>query len=101
MQAGVRACLPRFSELYSASTAMKLFVLPLALAACAFAQNAPAPAPPPPIKSPEVHSDNTVTFRFRNSNAKEVFLAREGTQRVPMQKDDSGVWTITTDALVP
>ncbi len=53
--------------------------------------------PPAPILSPEVHSDHTVTFRFRDPNAKEVFLAREGTQRVPMQKDDQGVWSVTTE----
>jgi hypothetical protein len=32
----------------------------------------PQPDQPPPIISPEVHPDNTVTFRFRNPNAKEV-----------------------------
>jgi len=62
---------------------------------------AQTPAPPPPIISPEVHSDKTVTFRFRDPNAKEVFLSREGATRVPMQKDESGVWSVTTDALEP
>jgi len=55
----------------------------------------------PPINSPEVHSDKTVTFRFRDPNAKEVLLAREGAQRVPMQKDEEGVWSVTTDPLEP
>ena len=64
-------------------------------------QPAPAAAPPPPIISPEVHSDRTVTFRFRDPNAKEVFLSREGVARVAMQKDDQGVWTVTTDPLDP
>ena len=59
-------------------------------------QAQPAQAPPP-IQSPEVHSDNTVTFRFRDPNAKEVFLYREGAQRIAMQKDDQGVWSVTTD----
>lgn len=59
------------------------------------------PKAPPPIISPEVHSDSRVTFRFRAPNAKEVFLAREGAQRVPMQKDEQGVWSLTTDPLEP
>jgi enterochelin esterase-like enzyme len=56
---------------------------------------------PKPVLSPEVHSDNRVTFRFRAPNAKEVLLAREGTQRVPMQRDADGVWSVTTDPLEP
>ena len=62
---------------------------------------APTPRPPAPIVSPEVHSDHTVTFRFRDPNAKEVFLSREGAQRTAMQKDEAGVWSVTTDALEP
>jgi len=57
--------------------------------------------PPPPLISPEVHTDNRVTFRFRDPNAKAVLLALEGTQPVPMQKDAEGVWSITTDPLEP
>lgn len=60
-----------------------------------------APAPPPPVRSPEVNSDNSVTFRLRAPNAKEVLLGREGTQRVPMQKDEQGVWSVKTDPLEP
>src|SRR5260370_27794731 len=54
-----------------------------------------------PIISPEVHADHTVTIRFRDPNAKEVFFAREGAQRVAMQKDDQGLWSLTTDPLPP
>ncbi|MGD0296666.1 MAG: alpha/beta hydrolase-fold protein [Bryobacteraceae bacterium] len=57
--------------------------------------------PPPPIVSPEVHADKTVTFRFRDPNAKEVFLTREGAAKLPMQKDEQGVWSVTTDPLEP
>jgi len=57
--------------------------------------------PPAPIVSPEVHADRSVTFRFRAPTAKEVLLAREGAQRVAMQKDDKGVWSLTTDPLPP
>jgi enterochelin esterase family protein len=48
-----------------------------------------------------VSIDGRVTFRFRAPNAKEVFLAREGAQRLPMQKDEQGVWSVTTDTLEP
>src|SRR5712692_6281683 len=57
--------------------------------------------PPPPLRSPEVHTDHRVTFRFRAPNAQEVLLAREGAQRLPMQKDEQGVWSVTTGSLEP
>ena len=66
-----------------------------------WAQSPQRPQPPAPLISPEVHSDNRVTFRFRAPNAKEVLLAREGTEPVPMQKDEQGVWSVTTDPLEP
>ena len=58
------------------------------------------PQQPPRVQSPEVSADRRVTFRFRAPTAKEVVLSREGT-RVPMQKDESGVWSVTTDPLAP
>jgi enterochelin esterase-like enzyme len=67
----------------------------------------PAPAPPPPpqrppwLNTPEVHSDDSVTFRFLAPNAQEVKLAREGAEPVAMQKDDRGVWTVNTAPLPP
>ena len=62
---------------------------------------AQTPQPPPPLVSPEVHSDKRVTFRFRDLNATQVFLEREGAQPLPMQKDEQGVWSVTTDSLEP
>jgi enterochelin esterase-like enzyme len=56
---------------------------------------------PQPIQSPEVGADRRVTFRLRAPNAKEVFLDREGAKRLPMQKDEQGVWSVTTDPLEP
>lgn len=53
------------------------------------------------VQSPEVLSDHRVTFRFRAPNAKEVLLSREGAPRLPMQKDEQGVWSITTGPLAP
>jgi enterochelin esterase-like enzyme len=68
-------------------------------------QATPAPAPPPQrpvwLVSPEVHPDNTVTFRYHAPNAQDVKLAREGTDPVAMQKDDQGVWSVTTAPLPP
>jgi enterochelin esterase family protein len=58
--------------------------------------------PPMALVTPEVHSDGSVTFRFRAPNAQEVKVTREGTtEPLPMQKDDSGVWSATTPPLPP
>ncbi len=73
----------------------------LFLGAWAVSLLAQAPPPPPPLVSPEVHSDRRVTFRLRAPNAKQVMLAREGAQPVPMQKDEQGVWSVSTDPLEP
>ena len=71
------------------------------LAVCGCAQQSKAAAPPAPRVSPEVHPDGSVTFRFRAPNAKEVQLAREGTEPQAMLKDDQGVWSVTTAPLAP
>lgn len=54
----------------------------------------------PPVRSPEVGSDLRVTFRLRAPNAKDVGVSLAG-KTLPMQKDDQGVWSMTTDALAP
>jgi enterochelin esterase-like enzyme len=79
------------------------FFLSFGLAAAQQAKPAQAPVPqrPPWLDTPEVHSDNSVTFRFLAPNAQEVKLAREGTEQVAMQKDDKGVWSVTTAPLAP
>jgi len=68
-------------------------------------QTKPAPAVPAQrplsLNTPEVHSDNSVTFRFLAPNAQEVKLNREGTDSVAMQKDDKGVWSVNTAPLSP
>jgi enterochelin esterase family protein len=53
------------------------------------------------VRSPEVTHEGRVTFRVRAPNAKEVFVARDGTQRLAMQKDEQGVWSATTEPLEP
>lgn len=78
-----------------------LFFSFLLLAATIIPVFAQLPQQPQPLLSPEVHSDNRVTFRFRAPNVKEVLFAREGVQPVAMQKDEQGVWSITTDPLEP
>jgi enterochelin esterase family protein len=88
-----------------------LFLLTTLLVASATLAQAPAQAPGPkvlpsdlssPIVSPEVHSDGRVTFRFRAPNAKEVAVHVEGlSAALPMQKDEQGVWSVTTDPLAP
>jgi enterochelin esterase-like enzyme len=79
-----------------------LFLI-VATAAPALAQApaSPPPSPPPPVISPEVHSDRTVTFRLRAPNAKEVFVQRDVGARLAMQKDEAGVWSVTTEPLEP
>jgi len=60
-----------------------------------------AQQPPPPVFT-EVQSDHRITFRFRASNAKEVSVAIDSMrQPLPMQKDEQGVWSATTDPLAP
>ncbi len=88
------------------SMCLSATVLPVhAQAPAAAPAQPPAAAQPPmpaPIKSPEVSADRRVTVRFRAPNAKEVMFSREGVPgRVPMTKDDQGVWSITTDSLEP
>ena len=87
---------------------MKLYsaLVSFALVSTALAQDAkpaapPPQMPPPALITPEVHSDNSVTFRFRAPNAQEVKLTREGAEALAMQKDDAGVWTVNTAALPP
>ena len=93
---------------------MKIRILALSLIAlaAALAQNPPAPAPAAPagrgrggfggnaVRSPEVSAEGKVTFRLRAPNAKEVFVTGIG-QRLAMEKNDQGVWSVTTDTLKP
>jgi enterochelin esterase family protein len=52
------------------------------------------------VRSPEVASDKRVTFRLRAPNAKEVGVSLGGNTR-PMQRDEQGVWSVTTEPLDP
>ena len=74
-------------------------------------QNPPAPAPGAAggrgggrgaalPRGPQVAADGRVTFQLRAPNAKEVLVVGFG-QRLAMQKDEQGVWKVTTDPLKP
>jgi enterochelin esterase family protein len=69
----------------------------LVLAAMAIAE----PAYSQRIVSPEVHSDGKITFRLKAPGGKEVCVQCEGVKSSAMQKDDQGVWSLTTEALEP
>jgi enterochelin esterase-like enzyme len=64
-------------------------------------QSPASPIPPTPLVSPDVHADGSVTFRFRAPNAQRVTLNLEGAPRVPMEKDETGVWSVTIPPLSP
>lgn len=79
-----------------------IFSLVLLPALLAGQQTKPAvPEAPKWLTTPEVHSDNSVTFRFLAPNAQQVKLAREGAEPVGMQKDGNGVWSVTTPPMTP
>ncbi|WP_345264114.1 esterase [Nibrella viscosa] len=56
----------------------------------------------PTVVSPQVHPDNTVTFRYLAPNAKDVKLnAQFEKSPLPMTKDAQGVWSVTTGPVKP
>lgn len=96
-------------------TARLYLTLAAALAASSLASARQAPPPPAPaaaastvqagraggpIRSPEIGAEGGVTFRYRAPGAEEVLVSVSG-QRLPMQKDDEGVWSVTSEPLTP
>jgi enterochelin esterase family protein len=69
-----------------------LLVTVLGLAGPAFAQR---------LVSPEVQSDGRVSFRLKAPEAKDVLVHCEGVKASQMQKDDQGVWSLTSEPLEP
>ncbi len=56
----------------------------------------------PPIESPVVHADRTATFTLRAPHAQKVELSGQFLKgNRPMQKDDTGVWSITVGPVEP
>ncbi len=74
--------------------------LPLAVVAQNPTARAPRAPRPVPYISPEVHPDGTATLRLRTPNAKVVAAVLEGAS-MPMQQDETGLWTVTTAPLAP
>ncbi|MFD2200045.1 esterase [Shivajiella indica] len=62
-----------------------------------------------PLNSPEVHDDQTVTFRLKAPKAQEVKLAGvalltglgRGNEQMPFTKGEDGIWTLTVGPLKP
>jgi enterochelin esterase-like enzyme len=75
---------------------------PLGVSVMAQNKTSQPPQPPTPLISPEVHPDGRATFRLRAPNALEVKLERDGVEeQTAMQKDEQGVWSVTTAPLAP
>ena len=57
---------------------------------------------PPSISSPDVHADNTITFRYYSRTAQSVVVSGEMLPgRFPLTKDTSGVWSVTVGPVSP
>ncbi|KEO73773.1 esterase [Anditalea andensis] len=62
-----------------------------------------------PLNSPEVHDDQTVTFRLKAPKAQDVKLAGgallmwlgRGNEQVPFVKGEDGIWTLTVGPIRP
>jgi enterochelin esterase-like enzyme len=55
-----------------------------------------------PFRSIEIHPDRTVTFTYKDAAATRVELFIDGLPNpVPMDKDATGIWTATTQPLLP
>jgi enterochelin esterase-like enzyme len=76
----------------------------LAIPSMAQAQaSAPAPAPAlAPVRSPEVHADRTITFRYRDATASQAAVSIDvNAAPLPMEKSADGVWSVTTPPMPP
>jgi enterochelin esterase family protein len=60
----------------------------------------PAHAMTVPFVSPDVHNDRSITFRIAAAKATDVAVTF-GNKRVPMTKDDKGVWSATVGPVDP
>lgn len=97
----------------------KLFLCGISVLATLAAQTTPPPgagpgrgaggrgamgSPATALRSPEVHPDRTVTFRFRAPQADKVELVGEivglNTPKA-MTKDENGIWSVTLGPLAP
>ena len=57
---------------------------------------------PPSISSPDVHTDNSITFRYYSRAAQSVVLSGEFLKApLPLTKDTSGIWSVTVPPVQP
>jgi enterochelin esterase-like enzyme len=57
---------------------------------------------PPSISSPDVHADNSITFRYYSRTAEKVYVSGEfSPARIAMVKDTSGIWSVTVPPVKP
>jgi len=75
---------------------VKRLLLSALAGAATFAQQLPV------IQSPDVHNDGRVTFRYFDPGAQHVVVNLEG-RKDPyvMEKDQQGIWSVTSDPLAP
>lgn len=53
------------------------------------------------LLSPVINTNKTATFHLRAPNALKVEVSVEGAKPLPLSKDEKGVWSGTTDTLIP
>lgn len=89
-------------RIFAKSFARGAFLLPLSWMMISGVMFAQVGKRPPHIVSPEVSSDQRVTFRFFAPGAKKVSVDMEGFLKpLPMTQNAEGVWSVTTKPLAP
>ncbi len=80
---------------------MNKILLSLLVASASLAQTPQTPKIPK-VQSPEVQADGRITFRYFDPKAEKVTVNIEGAKApYPMQKDATGMWTFTSEAMPP
>lgn len=88
-------------RLSSLPSLLKIALLTISLSSTTAVIQAQAPAPPPRTHQ-TVNPDRSVTFRYIDTGATTVSLVLENTaQPLPMSKDATGLWSVTTPPLPP
>jgi enterochelin esterase-like enzyme len=83
---------PCISRRFTWSVALLSLSLPFSLAAQS----------PAPFRSTDIHPDRSVTFSYKDGGTTKVSLALDGVAKpIAMEKDTTGVWTVTTQPLAP
>jgi enterochelin esterase family protein len=84
-------------NLLTSRTACKFSLLLALSAPLSLAAQTPAH-----FRSTDIHPDRSVTFSYKDSAATKVTLALDGVAKpIPVEKDVTGVWTVTTQPLSP